>query len=55
MGEPTGATKGFVDWILSEEGQAEVSRADTVNLEEGKTLETQFRHWPANKSLIRNH
>ena len=53
-GEPTGATKQFLDWILTPEGQKIISEQGTVNLEEGKELTTKFAHWE-HEELIRNH
>jgi len=45
-GEPQGRAADFLDWILSEEGQAILSRAGTVNLAEGQDLAARFLHWP---------
>jgi len=56
-GEPQGAVKDFIDWIVGPEGQAVLSKAGTVNLEEGSRLVGLFEHWPssADGCLIRNH
>lgn len=54
-GEPRGPTRDFLDWILSDAGQAELSRAGTVNLAEGAALKAKFRHWPDDTGIIRNY
>jgi phosphate transport system substrate-binding protein len=53
-GEPTGETKKFLDWILSDTGQQVLSAAGTVNLAEGAKLKRLYGHWPADVT-IRNH
>ncbi len=43
-GEPQGLAKKFIDFALSDEGQAVISRAGTVNLKEGgELLWNQYR------------
>ena len=42
-GEPKGLAKQFIDFALSAQGQAVISRAGTVNLEEGKALWNKYR------------
>ncbi len=37
-GEPSGEVKKFIDFALSDEGQAIISKQGTVNLKEGKSL-----------------
>ena len=54
-GPPAGAKKDFLEWILSDEGQAVLARAGTVNLAEGAALKALFEHWPADTSVIRNY
>ncbi|MHC4952966.1 MAG: phosphate ABC transporter substrate-binding protein [Planctomycetota bacterium] len=54
-GEPKGEAKKFLDWIVGPEGQKVLSDAGTVNLEEGAALRSKFKHWPQDKSLIRNY
>ena len=54
-GEPTGATKDFVDWIISPDGQSVLSDAGTVTLKEGEKLGALFPHWPQEPGLVRNH
>lgn len=54
-GEPTGPTKDFIDWVVGPEGQAVLSKAGTVNLQEGKALDPLFQHWPKQPGLVRNH
>jgi len=53
-GEPTGLAKGFLEWILSERGQAVLSAAGTVNLVEGEELETKYQYWPKQAGAVRN-
>lgn len=43
---PPDEVRGFVDWILGDEGQAVISAQGTVNLAEGRILDEKFRHWP---------
>jgi len=45
-GTPRGRTKDFVDWLISEPGQAVLSAAGTVSLAEGECLNEKYRHWP---------
>jgi phosphate transport system substrate-binding protein len=54
-GPPSGAAKEFLDWILSDKGQAVLSHAGTVNLAEGAALKARFGHWPADTSVIWNY
>jgi len=44
-GKPAGEVKKFIDWVLSEEGQALISAQGTVNLEEGRSLFDTFGAW----------
>ncbi len=42
-GEPQGLAKKFIDFALSDEGQAVISKAGTVNLKEGAGLWNKYR------------
>jgi len=53
-GRPAGAVKEFIDWILGAEGQAVLSAAETVNLEEGAKLGPLFQYWPRDPDLVWN-
>ncbi|CAB1057703.1 Phosphate ABC transporter, periplasmic phosphate-binding protein PstS (TC 3.A.1.7.1) [Olavius sp. associated proteobacterium Delta 1] len=53
-GEPRGEVKSFLDWLLSPEGQQLVSEQHTVNLKEGESLVSKFKHWE-NTELIMNY
>lgn len=44
-GQPAGEVKRFIDWLLSEEGQAVVKAEGTINLAEGRQLALQFQAW----------
>jgi phosphate transport system substrate-binding protein len=54
-GEPEGRVRDFIEWIVGPEGQAELERQGTVTLEEGRKLRDLYKHWPEDKSLIRNY
>ncbi len=43
VAEPTNKMKSFIDFVKSEKGQAVISSEGTVNLNEGKKLETFFK------------
>jgi phosphate transport system substrate-binding protein len=44
-GAPTGATKAFLDWLLSEKGQSVIEAAGTVSLKQGAGLKAKYKHW----------
>ena len=52
-GKPAGEVKKFIDWILTEEGQAVISAQGTVNLIEGEALYDKYGAWEQ-KELILN-
>ena len=54
-GPPQGEVLKFLDWITGPEGQKVLSDEGTVNLTEGAELKKKYRHWPADKGLIRNY
>lgn len=53
-GKPVGELKRFMDWIISEEGQAVISAQGTVNLKEGEGLKKRFKLWE-HTDLILNY
>ncbi len=52
-GNPSGRGKDFIDWIKSDDGQAVLSRAGTVNLQQGAALAEKYPHWPTDGSVVR--
>ncbi len=46
-GEPQGAAKDFIDWLLGDAGQDVMRAAGTVSLDEGRELGALFAYWPS--------
>lgn len=53
-GKPRGELKKFLDWIISDEGQAVIGSVGTVTLEEGRGLKEKFKFWE-HTDLILNY
>ena len=53
-GKPAGEGKKFIEWLLSDAGQAVVSKQGTVTVKEGKGLKEKFEFW-RNTDLITNY
>lgn len=51
-GKPTGEVKGFLDWLLSEEGQKLVEAAGTVSLKQGAGLKDKFKYWEHTDRIV---
>ena len=51
-GKPTGELKKFLDWIISDEGQAVISAVGTVTLKEGQVLKEKFKFWEHTESIL---
>ncbi len=51
-GKPTGELKKFLDWILSDEGQAVISSVGTVTLKEGRGLKEKFKFWEHTELIL---
>ena len=47
-GEPTGPVLEFLDWMVSDAGQAVLEAEGTVSLAQGKDLAAAFPYWPDN-------
>ena len=45
LSEQMAESKAFLDWLISEEGQAVVERCGTVSLRQGAELTRKFQHW----------
>ncbi|MBF0495345.1 MAG: phosphate ABC transporter substrate-binding protein [Deltaproteobacteria bacterium] len=44
-GKPEGEVKKFLDWLISEKGQAIVEKCGTVSLKQGAGLKTKYKYW----------
>jgi len=51
-GKPTGEVKAFLDWLLSDEGQAVIESAGTVSLRQGVGLKDKFKHWESIDRIV---
>lgn len=51
-GKPTGELKKFLDWIVSDEGQAVISSVGTVTLKEGRGLKEKFKFWEHTEFIL---
>jgi len=51
-GAPAGPAKGFLDWLLSTEGQEIVAQCGTVTLAQGKALKALFKHWGDKTNIV---
>lgn len=51
-GKPAGEAKKFIDWLLSDEGQAVVEKAGTVSLKQGTGLKAKFKHWKSVDRIV---
>ena len=50
--KPAGELKKFLDWIVSDAGQAVISSVGTVTLKEGEKLKEKFKFWEHTESLL---
>ncbi|MBF0474289.1 MAG: phosphate ABC transporter substrate-binding protein [Deltaproteobacteria bacterium] len=44
-GKPEGEVKKFLDWLISEKGQAVVEKCGTVSLKQGAGLKAKYKYW----------
>lgn len=51
-GKPAGQTKGFIDWLVSPEGQAVVESAGTVSLKQGAGLKAKYKYWESTDRIL---
>ena len=51
-GKPSGELKKFLDWIISDEGQAVIGSVGTVTLKEGQGLKEKFKFWEHTESIL---
>jgi len=51
-GKPAGDVKDFLDWLLSDEGQAVIESAGTVSLRQGAGLKAKFKYWESTDRIV---
>jgi len=44
-GKPSGEVEKFLNWLISDKGQAVVERSGTVSLKQGTGLKAKYKHW----------
>jgi phosphate transport system substrate-binding protein len=50
-GKPEGATKAFLDWLVSDEGQKVVESTGTVSIKQGAGLKAKYKFWETTNKI----